>query len=381
MKEIVKKLGILGGGQLGKMLCMAGAPWHLDVSVLDKSKTFPAGPYCRNFVEGDFSVFEDVWQFGKEMDIITIEIEGVNSRALHELKAMGKEVYPDPEFLDVIKDKGAQNAFFQKLELPIPQFESFDSKEYFVAALTEGRWKMPLIWKSRFEGYDGRGVKLIKVKEDLNELPESPCIAEELVEIDKELAMIIARNSEGEVARYQPVEMVFKPKANLLDQLRFPADISGELEEEMGQIAQRIVESASYTGILAIEFFLDSKSRLLVNEVAPRPHNSGHHTIECCITSQYEQLLRAVYNLPLGDTLGIQRGIMFNLLGEADCKGPAVLNGMEAIMGTSNAHLQWYGKRETRPFRKMGHVVVGGNDLDQLQNTVRDLKNKLKVKT
>lgn len=375
------KVGILGGGQLGKMLCMAAMPWHLEISILDKNRNFPAAPYCHFFSEGDFTDFHQVLEFGKDKDIITIEIEGVNSKALHELKEMGKKIFPDPDFLDTIKDKARQNTFFQKMNLPGPIFESFDSKADLIRELENTGLDYPFVWKSRFEGYDGKGVKVIHRPEELNDLPETPCIAEELVDIKKELAIIVSRNANGQIAVFDPVEMKFDLSANLLDQLVFPADIDRKLQEEMKKIAESVVKTASYQGILAIEFFLDQNDRLLVNEVAPRPHNSGHHTIECCATSQYEQHLRTILNLPPGNTQGHSKGIMFNLLGEPGYTGPARIEGLEDIFTEKNARLHWYGKKETRPYRKMGHVVLFGDDVRVLSSKADVLKTKIKIKS
>ncbi len=375
-----KKIGILGGGQLGKMLCIAAAPWHLKIAVLDKDPSFPAAPYCTEFVEGDFSNYDEVMNFAKDLDIITIEIEGVNSKALHDLKKMGKAVFPDPEFLDIVKDKGRQNQFYRVHRLPTTKFSSFDQLTELKEKVNNGDWKFPFVWKSRFEGYDGRGVAIIKSQEDLNSLPEGACLIEELVNIEKELAIIVCRNENGEKAVYGAVEMVFH-EANLLDQLESPANIDSSIESKMKEIAFELVDSVDYRGILAIEFFLDKKGNLLINEVAPRPHNSGHHTIECCPCSQYEQLIRMILNLPPGDTSSTQEGIMFNLLGHPDYSGPAKIEGFNQALNTKNVHLHWYGKSDTRPMRKMGHVVVAGKNRKEILGIAEDLKKKIIIKS
>ncbi|TVR83030.1 MAG: 5-(carboxyamino)imidazole ribonucleotide synthase [Saprospirales bacterium] len=376
-----KKIGILGGGQLGKMLCMAAAPWHLELHILDKSRDFPAAPYCHHFTEGDFSSYEDVINFGKNLDLLTIEIENVNLSALKALKKMGKEIFPDPEFLEMVKDKGKQNNFFRDLQIPTPSFSSFESLAELESSLMRSELELPFVWKSRFEGYDGKGVRLVSKMEDLESLPDSPCLAEELVEIEKELAIIISRNAEGRIAVYDPVEMIFESRANLLDILIYPAKTEEGVSLDMRQTAMKIVSKTDYRGILAIEFFLDKKGRLLANEMAPRPHNSGHHTIECCPCSQYEQLLRAMLSLPPGDCSRIQQGLMFNLLGHPAHSGPAVIRGVDLLHETPNAHLHWYGKKETRPFRKMGHVVIAGRDRNELLEKAEFLKKTIKVTT
>ncbi len=373
------KVGILGGGQLGKMLCTAAADWHLELSVLDASEDFPAAPYCHRFVKGDFRDENDVMNFAKDLDVITIEIEGVNIKALHRLKEMGKTVVPDPDFLDIVRDKGRQNEFYRRHDIPIPAFLSFDSADELRQHISEGRLDFPFVWKSRFEGYDGRGVKMISNATDMNDLPGGPCLSEQLVDIDKELALIISRNARGQKAIYDPVEMVFDSRANLLDHLEFPAAIDSAISNRMKQLAKKIVDAVDFKGLLAIEFFLTKDGDLLVNEVAPRPHNSGHHTIECCTTSQYEQLLRTLLNLPPGDTSADSCGIMFNLLGSPGKKGPAKAEGLDKLFATPGAHLHWYGKKDTKPFRKMGHVLLAGQDVKILRERLKELRKNLKI--
>lgn len=373
------KVGILGGGQLGKMLCIAAAPWHLELFVMDKSADFPAAPYCHHFTEGDFNSEEEVIAFGETLDIITIEIEGVSIKGLHKLKSMGKTVIPDPDFLEIVRDKGRQNAFYRDLGVPTVGFSSFDSLKELEKVIEVGNIRFPFVWKSRFEGYDGRGVKLVKRAEDLKGLPEGPCISEDLVSIEKELALIVSRNSKGEKGLFDPVEMVFDSRANLLDHLQFPAGIPERIAEQMKQIAETIVDKVGFRGLLAIEFFLTTDGQLLVNEMAPRPHNSGHHTIECCATSQYEQLLRTVLDLPPGDTAASRKGIMYNLLGSPGYTGPARLKGVEQLFATEDAHLHWYGKKQTRPFRKMGHILLAGSDMGVLRERMERLREGLRV--
>lgn len=360
---------------------MAAAPWHLELHVLDKSRDFPAAPYCHFFTEGNFSSFEDVLSFGKNLDILTIEIENVNLDALKALKQMGKEIFPDPQFLEMVKDKGKQNQFFDELNIPSPKFFSFESVSELKNALDQSELELPFVWKSRFEGYDGKGVKVISNSTEIESLPDSPCIAEELIEIEKELAIIISRNADGRIAVYDPVEMIFEPRANLLDILIYPAGIDELTADTMRQTVGKIATETDYRGLLAIEFFLDRKGRLLINEMAPRPHNSGHHTIECSPCSQYEQLLRAILNLPPGDCTGIQNGLMFNLLGEPGHSGPAKIKGLNHLLEMQGAHLHWYGKKETRPFRKMGHIVIAGKEREELMRKAENLKNSIKVTT
>jgi len=374
------KIGILGGGQLGKMLNYTANQWDLPLVFLDKDPSFPAGLNAHTFHKGDFKSYEDVMKFGKNLDVLGIEIEHVNLEALYDLEKKGVKVHPRPAMLEIIKDKYLQNQFFRTHDLPTIQFEKYETKADLIDAVQQGKLSLPFVQKSRSEGYDGRGIHIVKHHQDLDHLLEVPSIAEELADIKKELAVIVARNESGEILTYDPVEMVFNDQ-NMLDYLYAPADIPPAIREEIIQIARKTMEAFKISGLLAIEFFWTQTDEILINEVAPRPHNSGHHTIENSVTSQFEQHLRGLLNLPLGSTRLIQPAAMLNILGEPGHTGPPFYSGLEKIMNMSNVHLHLYGKPETRPHRKMGHATVCGNNRDEIVEKIEILKSTLKVIT
>ena len=380
MKKINIKTGVLGGGQLGKMLALDAARWDLPFYALDK-KGAPAADYCTGFFEGDFRNVDDVLAFGKQMELLTIEIEGVNGEALAQLQKNGLPVYPEPGALDIIRDKGRQKMFYKAHQLPTGEFQLFDNPEHIVEAVRSGELALPLVQKLRTEGYDGRGVKVIRTDEDLESLMEGKSIVEKFIEFEKELAVMVARNRRGEIRTFPPVEMVFHPEANLVEQLICPARIEKSVVKELDQIARDCILAYSMHGSLAIEFFLDKNGNLLINEVAPRPHNSGHHTIEACATSQFEQHLRAILDLPLGDTRLFTPAVMVNIVGEEGHEGPAKYDGLEQILKQGGVHLHLYGKSETRPFRKMGHVTVTDPDLERAIEKANFVQDTLKVIT
>ena len=375
------KLGVLGGGQLGKMMALPAANWHLPYWVLDVDETVPAATYATNFVAGDFRNKKDVLAFGKKVDVLTIEIEHVHTGALRKLQAAGKIVHPAPEVLDIIKDKGTQKQFYVDQGLPTSPFQLFSGKGSIRKAVQEGKLSLPFVQKSRTEGYDGKGVAVIQTAEDLRRrLLPGPAVVEDLVAIDKELAVIVARNARGEVRSFPVVEMVFDPVANLVDYLFSPAQISLELAQKATQIAEDTAAAYQLSGLLAVELFLTKAGEILINEVAPRPHNSGHHTIESCPTSQFEQHLRAVLNLPLGDTQLRQVAVMVNILGEPGYTGDVRYEGMEVVMGIPGVFVHLYGKQQTRPFRKMGHVTILADTPPEALAKAEQVKQALKCK-
>jgi 5-(carboxyamino)imidazole ribonucleotide synthase len=378
-KNTDRKLGILGGGQLGKMLALDAARWNIDLYMLDKDHSFPAAPYCPNFRKGNFKDFDDVLKFGREVDILSIEIEAVNTEALHQLVVEGKIVHPDPGKLDIIKDKGKQKSFYRINSLPTSYFELFDGPEAIRKAVEEGKCKLPFVQKSRTEGYDGRGVKIIRTEKELEELLPSPSVIEELVDIEKELAVIAARNEKGEIKTFPVVEMEFNPDANLVEFLFAPASIDEKTASKAAALARDTIKAFDLCGLLAVELFLTRSGEILINEVAPRTHNSGHHTIESAETSQFEQQLRAILNLPLGDTRLLTPAVMVNLLGEPGHTGPAYYKGMEEALAIPGVHIHLYGKKETRPFRKMGHVTITDPDLEEAKRKAREVQLLLKV--
>ena len=360
------KLGILGGGQLGKMLCQAAAPWQLPVYVLDRDEGYPAASHATVFQKGNFRDYHDVMAFGKHLDVLTIEIEHIDTRALHELEAAGVKVYPQPRVIDLIKDKGLQKQFYADHGIPTTDFQLFADRQAVIEGANAGAIKPPFVQKSRTGGYDGQGVSIVRYRSELEgKLLEGPCLIEQLADIDKELAVIVARSASGEVRVFTTVEMEFHPTANLVEFLVCPAAIVGDVDGRASALAIEVANKLEIVGLLAVELFLTKDGELLVNEVAPRPHNSGHHTIEACVTSQYEQHLRAILGLPLGETLHLRPAAMVNLLGSEGQEGPATYEGLDELLALPEVHPHLYGKAETRPFRKMGHVTALGDTVAQ----------------
>ena len=378
----MKKITILGGGQLGKMLCLAAAPLDIPVTILDEKNNFPAAKLCEQFIEGDFKNFKDVYNAGNQSDIITIEIEHVNTAALHQLQKEGKIVHPAPEKLDIIKDKGLQKLFYIAHNLPTSNFALFDDEKAIREGLKNGQIKFPFVQKTREAGYDGKGVSVIKNASDLDKkLLEGASLIEELVEIEKELAVVVCRNESGEVAVYDAVEMEFNPDANLVEFLFAPANISNIIAAEAEELATKVIEAFDICGLLAVELFLTKDNTLLINEVAPRPHNSGHHTIDAAETSQFEQHLRGIMNFPLGSTRLKSPAVMLNLLGEPNFSGDVHYEGLEKCLAIEGVHVHLYGKKQTKPFRKMGHVTVTAATLKEAKKKADFVKNNLKVKS
>ncbi len=375
-----KTIGILGGGQLGKMTALSAQNWDVSLQFLDQDKTFPAGKVCPNFQEGDFKNYDDVYQFGQSCDIITIEIESVNTEALHQLKKEGKTIHPSPEILDIIKDKGLQKEFYIQNNIPTSPFIFAEGKKDIIDKIQNHEISFPFVQKARKGGYDGKGVAVIKTSEDIeNKLMDTPSILEEMVKIDKELGVIVARNEKGDTVVYPTVEMVFSEEANLVEYLMSPANITKEQEEQAQKLAIKVIESFNVCGLLAVEMFLSQEGKILINEVAPRPHNSGHHSIDACMTSQYEQLIRAISNMPLGSTTMRSPAIMLNLLGEPEYNGPVYYQGMEECLAIEGVKIHIYGKKVTKPFRKMGHVTIIDQNKESLLKKARFVQQKLKV--
>ena len=374
-----KIIGICGGGQLGKMLCEAASAWYWKTAVLDQSPDDPAARLAHKFVQGDFTKYEDVLNFGKQVDVLTIEIEKVNLEALIELEKMGKIVHPSPRALGIIKDKALQKQFFIDQGLPTVPQELFDTKADVLKAIESGFLQIPFVQKLRTDGYDGRGVAIIRTEEDLNLLLDGLCLVEPLVEIEAEVAVIAARNVNGEIKTFPPVAMAFHPEANLVEYLYCPSGLGPALELEATQIAQAAIEALDICGLLAVEMFLTADGDWLINEVAPRPHNSGHHTIECCNVSQFQQHLLAICNLPLIDPQLQLPGVMINLLGEEGFEGPVKYMGVEQALRLGSVYVHLYGKKITKPFRKMGHITVANRSVSQAIRTANFLKEHIKV--
>lgn len=375
------KLGIIAGGQLGKMLIQEASKWDIQSFVMDLDENCPARSIASNYIQGDHMDFDAVYQFGKKVDVLTFEIESVNVEALKKLKAEGLRVIPDPETLELIQDKGLQKEFYSNKGIPTSPFQLFDTTEAIVQTLKAGAIHYPFVQKLRKGGYDGRGVAVINSEKDLGKLLPGPSLVEEKVEIEKEIAVIVARNDRGEIKSYPVVEMVFDPIANLVDKLICPSLISVEQSQKAKVYAQDIIELLDMRGLLAVEFFIDTKGNVIVNEMAPRPHNSGHHTIESIITSQFEQHLRAILNLPLGSTQLKLPSVMINVLGEEGHEGPVMYEGLTESMAMEGVKIHLYGKKITRPSRKMGHITVMASTLDCAIKKAEQVKQLIKVKS
>ena len=372
-------LGILGGGQLGKMLLTETLKYDIRTIVLDPSAEAPARFGCHTFFQGDLMDYDTVYQFGKQADLVTFEIENVNVDALERLESEGIKVYPTPKSLRIIQDKGAQKAFYKAHEIPTAPFEPFPSPALLATAVAEGRWTYPFVWKSTRFGYDGNGVKIVRNPQDLHALPEGPCIAELCADIDKELAVIVARSPKGEVATYPVVEMEFHPEANQVEYVLCPARIAEPISNQARKIALQVAEAFGSIGLLAVELFLTKEGEIWVNEVAPRPHNSGHYSIEASYTSQFEQHLRAILNLPLGSTESKVAGVMVNLVGAEGYAGDVIYEHIEDVLSLQGVTPHIYGKRQTRPFRKMGHITITHPNIEQARSLAQKVKETIKV--
>ena len=372
MKE---KLGILGGGQLGRMLIQSAIDFNMKVHILDPSKDAPCAALAHHFESGDLKDFDSVYNFGKRCDIITIEIEKVNTAALKKLRDEGKKVYPQPEIIELIQDKRLQKQFYVENGLPTADFILVENKQ---DVLNNSSF-LPAANKLGKDGYDGRGVQLLRSEGDLAKAFDAPGLLEKLVDIDKEIAVIVARNAKGETKAFPVVEMVFHPEANLVDFLFSPAQVDKTIAKEAEEMALKLIEKLDMVGLLAVEMFIDKNGILLINEVAPRPHNSGHQSIEGNITSQFEQHLRAIYNLPLGDTAIRVPAAMINLLGEEGYSGSPIYEGLDEILSMSGVHLHLYGKNSTQSFRKMGHVTVTDTDIEKLKEKAMLVKNRFRI--
>lgn len=369
------KLGILGGGQLGRMFIQEAINYNVSVSILDADKHAPCAEIASEFYVGDLNDFDAVYAFGKKVNLLTIEIENVNVDALEKLESEGLPVFPQPAILRMIKDKGLQKAFYRVNQIPTADFYLVENK----AEIGKYISKFPFMQKLRKGGYDGKGVTKLRQEADLQMAFDAPSVLEKFVDFEKEIAIIVARNLSGEIKLYPAVEMEFNQEANLVEFLFAPAIIPTEIESKAQEIARQLVERTGIVGVLAVEFFVTKSGEVLVNEIAPRPHNSGHQTIEANYTSQYEQHLRAILNLPLGSTKQLQSAVMINLLGEPNYEGNAHYNGLEEILQEEGVFVHLYGKKTTKPFRKMGHVTILNESLEIAKTKALFVKNKLKV--
>ncbi len=356
------------------MLIQAGIDFNIPFAVLDPDADAP----CSSIAEfhcGKLTDYDTVMKFGSVCDIITIEIENVNTLALRDLAAKGKKVFPQPDVIELIQDKRRQKTFYRGNGIPTAQFYLTENAE----AVRQHVHFLPFVNKLGREGYDGRGVQIIREKQELENAYDAPGLIEKLIDFEKEIAVIVARNSRGEVRSYPVVEMVFHPVQNLVEYLFAPAELPVETAKQADAIAREIIIRLNMTGLLAVEMFVTREGAILVNEIAPRPHNSGHHTIEANVTSQYEQHLRAILDLPLGDTSTVLSSAMVNLLGEPGYSGPARYQGFEEVLGMPGVYVHLYGKKLTKPFRKMGHVTIVEKDLAALKDKANFVKQALKV--
>lgn len=369
------QLGILGGGQLGRMLIQEAINFNVNIHVLDPDKNAPCRKLCNHFECGSLSNYDTVYNFGKGLDMITIEIEKVNVDALEALEEEGVLVYPQSRVIRLIQDKGLQKQFFKQNGIPTPAFQFISNKE----SLKSANLSIPYVQKLRRDGYDGKGVKMIRTEADLDNAFNEPSIIEEIVDFEKEIAVIVARNGRGEVKTFPMVEMEFNPEANLVEFLISPSTYSFEIQQKAEELAKKIANDLQIVGLLAVEMFLTKEGEILVNELAPRPHNSGHQTIEGNFTSQFGQHLRAIFNLPLGDTSARTNAVMINLLGEEGYEGLAKYEGVEEVLAIEGVYVHLYGKKYTKPFRKMGHVCIIHADREVAISNARKVQKILKV--
>lgn len=373
------KLGILGGGQLGKMLLFDTRKFDIQTYVLDPSDEAPSKIACNQFFKGDLMDFETVYNFGKKVDVLTFEIELVNLEALAKLENEGLKIYPSPKTLKLIQNKGIQKDFYTEHAIPTAKYKRFDNLKSLIVDILDSKTKLPFVWKCTEFGYDGNGVKVIKQLSDLDNLANVECIAEEMVPFKNELAVIVCRNSSGEIKTYPVVEMEFHPEANQVEYVICPARIDAKVAEKARAIALHVSEKFNHVGLLAVEMFQTEEDEILVNEVAPRPHNSGHYSIEASYTSQFENHLRAILDLPLGNTESKVAGIMVNLVGAVGYTGDVIYENIEKILGWNGVTPHIYGKKQTRPFRKMGHVTIVNQDIKEARRIAEDVKNTIRV--
>lgn len=371
------RLGILGGGQLGRMLIQKAIDFNISTFVMDPDQDAPCRDLCTGFRVGNFKNFEEVMAFGESMDIITVEIEHVSVDALDELERMGKRVFPQPKILRMIQDKGLQKEFYRLNSIPTAEFRLIERAD----ELEGYKDFLPVMQKMRKSGYDGKGVTPLRTVKDFAKAFNEPSVLEKFIDFEKEIAVIVSRNSDGVVSNYPVVELEFNSEANLVEFLYSPANVSSSQERDAISIARKVIEKLNMVGLLAVEMFVTKQGEILVNEIAPRPHNSGHQTIEGNVTSQYEQHLRAIFNLAPGATAITRPTVMVNLLGEKENTGDAVYEGFNEALSIPGVHVHLYGKKITKPFRKMGHVTVTADTLQEATENAKKVKDILRVKS
>ena len=373
------KLGVLGGGQLGRMLLTETQKYDIYTAILDASSEAPCAKICNEFHVGNLLDFDAVYNFGKKVDVLTIEIEHVNIKALYQLEKEGLKIYPQPSVIEIIQHKGKQKDFFVEKNIPTSPHKRFKNKSELIAFYNENSMEFPFVWKSAQFGYDGTGVKVVRSKNDIQNLADTDCIIEELIPFKNELAVIVARNANGEIKTYPVVEMEFHPEANQVEYVICPARIETSVATKAREIALNVAKSFEHVGLLAVEMFQTNTDEILVNEVAPRTHNSGHYSIEASYTSQFEQHLRTVLNLPLGNTDSKVAGIMVNLVGAEGYTGDVIYENIENVMEIDGVTPHIYGKKTTKPFRKMGHVTIVDSDIKKAREIAQKVKETIRV--
>ena len=372
-------LGILGGGQLGKMMLYTTRKFDIRTKVLDPSVDAPAQFGANEFQVGSLQDYDTVMAFAADCDTICIEIEAVNVQALRDLRAKGKKVHPNPDSLELIQDKTKQKQFYANHNIPTSRFEMVASKAEVQAA--HDHWPIPFVWKAATGGYDGFGVVVCRSEDNVQDIPDAPGMLEAFVDFDLEVSVIVARNESGDVKTFPVADQEFHPTANQVEYVLCPTVLSIEMQKKAEEIAIKTAEAYDICGLLAVELFITKDGEILVNEVAPRPHNSGHHTIEACYTSQFEQHIRAVLDLPLGSTELKAAAVMANLVGAEGFSGDVVYQGYNELLGEPGVNIHIYGKAQTRPFRKMGHVTVVAKERDEARKRAEWAKNSILVKS
>jgi 5-(carboxyamino)imidazole ribonucleotide synthase len=373
------KLGVLGGGQLGRMLLTETQKYDIHTAILDGSTEAPCAQICNEFHVGNLLDFDAVYNFGKLVDVLTIEIEHVNIDALYRLEKEGLKIYPQPSVIEIIQHKGKQKDFFVENDIPTSPHKRFSNKAALLSYYKNNAVEFPFVWKSAQFGYDGTGVKVVRTLKDLENLADTDCIVEELIPFKNELAVIVARNASGEIKTYPVVEMEFHPEANQVEYVICPARIDDIVANKAREIALNVAKSFKHVGLLAVELFQTNDDEILVNEVAPRTHNSGHYSIEASYTNQFEQHLRTVLNLPLGNTDSKVAGIMVNLVGAEGFTGDVIYENIEKVLQIDGVTPHIYGKKTTKPFRKMGHVTIVDSDINKARKIAQKVKETIRV--
>ncbi len=376
-----KKIGIIGGGQLGKMILDETNKIDLEVSILDPNKNSPCKNLTKNFIQGDFNDFDTVLNFGLAHDIISYEIEHINVDALDELVSKGIEVQPSPEILRIIQDKNLQKSFFKENNFPTSDFSYFNSKNDLLNSFKKSNLSFPCVWKKTKFGYDGFGVKILNTKNDFSKLPDAEMIIEDLIEFKKELSVIVAVNKKGDIKAYETVEMEFNPDSNQVEFVISPANISENINRNAKKIAYELAKKINLIGLLAVEMFLTNDDKILINEIAPRPHNSGHFSIDACPTSQFKQHINSIMNFELGETSHQNCAVMLNLVGGNSHTGEVKYENLDLVKNQKNVYIHIYGKKITRPNRKMGHVTVICDNFASAYKKAKEIKEIIKVKS